>query len=245
MRKRRLIPSLVLSLVFWIVPVLNQAQSSPGELTFPGAEEQVPFLSIKEIYRVEPQYTEEARKSQLEGTVSLYVEVAPHGIAENIRVLRSLGLGLDEKAVEAVRQWRFEPATMGSELITAAAIVLVNFHLPVEARIPIWFGTQPKSGGEIYRVSPSGSIAAPRIISRVEPTYTQEARDAHRQGVVVLYAEITPEGRPENIQILRGLGMGMDEKAVETYRQWKFQPATKDGNPITVMLTVEMNFSLR
>ncbi|PYV82360.1 MAG: energy transducer TonB, partial [Acidobacteria bacterium] len=77
------------------------------------------------------------------------------------------------------------------------------------------------------------------------PTYTEQARDAHREGVVVLYIEITPEGRPQNIQILRRVGLGLDESAQESLRQWTFKPATKDGKPVTAMLTVEVNFSVR
>src|SRR5207247_39284 len=95
----------------------------------------MPFLPVKELLTVEPNYTEEARKAQLEGTVALYVEVPPYGIAENVRVLRSLGMGLEEKAVEAVRQWRFEPATRDGELVTAATIVLVDFHLPADVKM--------------------------------------------------------------------------------------------------------------
>ena len=89
----------------WVpVAALSWAPSASVEFTFPDANEQIPFLDAKETFTVEPQYTEEARKAQLEGTVALYVEVAPYGAAENIRVLRRLGMGLDEKAVEAVRQ---------------------------------------------------------------------------------------------------------------------------------------------
>src|SRR5207244_10159807 len=80
----------------------GQAPPSPAEFPFPEASEQIPFLPVKEFFRVEPKYTEEARQAQLEGTVALYVEVPPYGIAENVRVLRSLGMGLEEKAVEAV-----------------------------------------------------------------------------------------------------------------------------------------------
>ena len=61
------------------------------------------------LYKVEPEYSEEARKAKYQGTVVLYVEVDTSGKARNLRVLRSLGLGLDEKAIEAVQKWRFRP----------------------------------------------------------------------------------------------------------------------------------------
>ena len=223
----------------------GQAPPSPAEFSFPDASEQIPFLPVKEFFRVEPKYTEEARQAQLEGTVALYVEVPPYGIAENVRVLRSLGLGLEEKAVEAVRQWRFEPATRDGELVTAATIVLVDFHLPADVKMTMGLANKAMTAGQIYRVGPDSGVTSPEALSRVEPTYTEQGRDAHRQGVVVLYFEITSEGRPQNIQVLRSVGLGLDESAQESLRQWTYKPAMKDGKPVTVMLTVEVNFSVR
>ena len=213
----------------------GQAPPSPAEFPFPEASEQIPFLPVKEFFRVEPKYTEEARKAQLEGTVTLYVEVPPYGIAENVRVLRSLGMGLEEKAVEAVRQWRFEPATRDSELVTAATIVLVDFHLPADAKMTPRLANNAMTAGQIYRFGADSGVTSPEVLSRVEPTYTEQARAAHRQGVVVLYVEITSEGRPQNIQVLRGVGLGLDESAQESLRQWTYKPATKDDKPVTVV----------
>jgi TonB family protein len=223
----------------------GQASPSSAEFPFPEASEQIPFLPVKESFTVEPKYTEEARKAQLEGTVTLYVEVPPYGIAENVRVLRSLDMGLEEKAVEAVRQWRFEPATRDGQLVTAATIVLVDFHLPAEVKMTMGPANNAMTAGRIYRVGADSGVTSPKVLSRAEPTYTEQARDAHRDGVVVLYVEITSEGRPQNIQILRGVGLGLDESAQESLRQWTFKPAIKDGKPVTVMLMVEVNFSVR
>src|SRR5579871_6035500 len=61
------------------------------------------------LYKVEPEYSEEARKAKFQGTVVLYVEVDPSGHAINPKVIRSLGLGLDEKAIEAIKKWKFKP----------------------------------------------------------------------------------------------------------------------------------------
>ena len=65
------------------------------------------------LYKIEPEYSEEARNAKYQGTVMLYVEVYPDGKAHNMRVLHSLGLGLDEKAMEAVKKWRFKPGYEG------------------------------------------------------------------------------------------------------------------------------------
>ena len=81
------------------------------------------------IYKKEPEYSEDARKAKYQGTVTLYVEVGPDGKAHNIRVLHSLGLGLDEKAIEAVNQWKFKPGAKDGKAVWVAASVEVNFRL--------------------------------------------------------------------------------------------------------------------
>jgi len=81
------------------------------------------------LYKKEPEYSEEARKAKYQGTVVLYIEVDPSGRAINPRVLRSLGLGLDEKAMEAVRQWKFKPGYRDGKPVTVAAQIEVNFRL--------------------------------------------------------------------------------------------------------------------
>lgn len=81
------------------------------------------------IYRVEPEFSEEARKARLQGVVVLVGEVNEQGLVENVRVQRGLGLGLDEKAIEAVRQWRFQPGTVDGKPVRKPVLIEVNFHL--------------------------------------------------------------------------------------------------------------------
>jgi protein TonB len=81
------------------------------------------------LYKVEPEFSEEARKAKLQGVVELYAEVDTNGRLRNIRVTRGLGLGLDEKAMDAVRQWRFRPGYRNGRPVVASASIEVNFHL--------------------------------------------------------------------------------------------------------------------
>ena len=81
------------------------------------------------LFKKEAEYSEEARKAKYQGTVTLMVEVNPSGTATNLRVVRSLGLGLDEKAIEAVKQWRFKPATKDGQPVTVETQVEVRFRL--------------------------------------------------------------------------------------------------------------------
>ena len=223
--------------VFFLLASLGPALAQG--LTFPEYKQVVFSSQLNVVYQLEPQYTEEARQAGREGTVVLYVEVAPNGLAERIRVLRSLGFGLNENAVEAVQHWIFEPEFRNGTAVTAGTVVFVDFRLPVESR-----PSAKTTVSEVFRLGPSSGITPPRIISRVEPVYTEQARKAHLQGTIVLYVEVTPEGQLQNVQLLQGLGMGVDELAVERISQWRFEPATKEGKPVTVVILVEANFSL-
>jgi TonB family protein len=97
-------------------------------------------------------------------------------------------------------------------------------------------------GGGVYKVG--GGIAAPTAIQTPDPEYSEEARKAKYQGVVVLWLIVDQNGNPKQIKVQRPLGMGLDQKAIEAVQKWKFQPATKDGTPVAVQINVEVNFRL-
>ena len=81
------------------------------------------------LWKIEPEYTDEARRAKIQGTVVLRIEVDTRGQAQNITVRQSLGLGLDERAIAAVRRWRFRPGYRNGKPWTTAAMVQVNFRL--------------------------------------------------------------------------------------------------------------------
>ena len=97
-------------------------------------------------------------------------------------------------------------------------------------------------GGGVYRVG--GGVSAPRAIYDPDPEYSEEARKAKFQGTVLLWVVVGPDGRPHDIRVQRSLGMGLDEKAIEAVRQWKFQPSIRDGHPVAVEVNIEVNFRL-
>jgi len=97
-------------------------------------------------------------------------------------------------------------------------------------------------GGGPYRVG--GGVSAPRPIYTPDPEYSEEARKSKHQGVVVLWLVIGPDGLPQDIKVARRLGMGLDEKAIEAVRTWRFKPAEKDGRPVAVVMNVEVSFRL-
>jgi len=97
-------------------------------------------------------------------------------------------------------------------------------------------------GGGVYRVG--GGVTAPSLLYKKEPEYSEEARKAKYQGTVLLYVEVDSSGKATNIKVQRSLGLGLDEKAIEAVKQWKFKPGYKDGKPVTVAATIEVNFRL-
>jgi periplasmic protein TonB len=86
--------------------------------------------------------------------------------------------------------------------------------------------------------------AGPKIVRKVDPEYTREALDAKLQGDVVLSFVIAIDGMPVEIKVVRGLGSGLDEKAVECLQQWRFSPGVRNGEPVPMKASVEINFRL-
>jgi TonB family protein len=97
-------------------------------------------------------------------------------------------------------------------------------------------------GGGAYRVG--GGVTAPRILYAPDPEFSEEARKAKYQGTVVLWIVVGTDGRPRDIRVQRSLGMGLDEKAIESIRQWRFEPGRKDGIAVAVQVNIEVNFRL-
>ncbi len=97
-------------------------------------------------------------------------------------------------------------------------------------------------GGGVFR--PGGGVSPPRVIYQTDPEFSEEARKAKYQGTCVLGLVVDASGRPTNIRVLSALGMGLDEKAIESVKNWKFEPGHKDGHAVAVEIAVEVDFHL-
>jgi len=89
-----------------------------------------------------------------------------------------------------------------------------------------------------------GGVSAPRALYDPDPEYSEEARLAKYQGTVMLWVVVGTDGRAREIRVQRSLGMGLDEKAIEAIRSWRFQPGMKDGVPVAVQVNIEVAFHL-
>jgi len=98
------------------------------------------------------------------------------------------------------------------------------------------------TGGGIFRVG--AGVSPPRVIYQPEPEFSEEARKAKFQGICTLALVVGVDGRPSQIRVQSSLGMGLDEKAIEAVKNWKFEPAMKDGHAVPVAIAVEVDFHL-
>lgn len=107
-------------------------------------------------------------------------------------------------------------------------------------------GAGPGSGGGYGGgvMSVGGGVSAPVVIHSVEPEFTAEARAANFQGSVSIQLIVDGQGNPQNVHVVRRLGMGLDEKAVAAVRQYRFRPAMYEGHPVAVQLVIDVDFHL-
>lgn len=98
-------------------------------------------------------------------------------------------------------------------------------------------------GGGTYRAGMNG-VSTPQVIYQVDADFSEEARKAKFQGEVIVSLVVDAAGHPQNVKVPRPIGMGLDEKAVEAVRQYRFKPATKNGQPVAVLMNVAVNFQI-
>ena len=103
-------------------------------------------------------------------------------------------------------------------------------------------GSGGNMGGGAYRIG--GGVSPPQVIFKVEPEYSEEARKAKFQGTVVLFVVVDEKGNPRDLKVIRPLGLGLDQKAIEAVEKWRFKPGMKDGRAVPVQATIEVNFRL-
>jgi protein TonB len=98
------------------------------------------------------------------------------------------------------------------------------------------------TGGGVFRVG--GGVSKPRLVYAPDPEYSEEARKAKFMGTCTLSLIVGADGRARDIQVSRSVGLGLDEKAIEAVKTWKFDPAMKDGKPVAVAIAIEVTFHL-
>jgi len=135
-----------------------------------------------------------------------------------------------------------------------AAVTEIDEHLAVimqydgnyvAQRLPVVLRMVLRSeGARTTAVVRVGGGASPVPIVRVEPEYSEEARRAKWQGTVLLQVTVDENGVPQDIKVIRPLGMGLDQNAVDAVQKWRFKPMLLNGKPVSVSANIEINFRL-
>jgi protein TonB len=103
-------------------------------------------------------------------------------------------------------------------------------------------GSGGNTGGGVYSVG--GGVSQPKVLISADPEFSEEARKAKFSGNVLVYFIVDENGTPTHVRVVRGVGMGLDEKAVDAVRQYKFKPGMKDGKAVKVEMAIEVNFQI-
>jgi TonB family protein len=180
------------------------------------------------IQKTEPRYSDEALKAKLVGTVVLKCVVEADGKPRNFQVLHSLGMGLDENAIDAASGWRFDPGTKGGQPVNTAATIQVNFRL---------LEKDPKRKWHLARVefySPPGA-GRPKVEKAVAPHVS--GGSSHATTTVAF--DVDEHGVPVNLRVEKTSDDDWARNVSAALSKWKFTPAQKDFAPISIPCTME------
>jgi TonB family protein len=185
------------------------------------------------LFKPDPEYSEVARKARLRGTVTLQLIVDSLGGTRDIRVLRSLGLGLDEKAVDAVRSWRFRPGYRNGEAVAVKATVQVKFNF-----------LEPPHGWQVTRVGfnvPPGAMI-PELIDLLMPKSHSYKNSNNAQPILMF--EVDQSGTPQHLQVIGAADSAMIEDLIKAAQAWHFAPAPaqQDGTFISASASFEFSW---
>jgi TonB family protein len=197
------------------------------------------------LHSVEAEFSDYARKNGICGATLIGLIVDANGLPQNIHVVRSLEPSLDEKAMDAIRQYRFKPAMKDGKIPVPVQITVeVDFRLYKKG--PGNDGCSTEFPAPVHPAFGGGHLVDPPVlISSVQPLYTDEARKNHITGTCTLQVTIDANGVPQNVRVVNGLDPGLDANAIEAVKQWRYKPATEKGVAVPFDSTVDVNFRLR
>lgn len=214
--------------------------------------------------RVPPVYPPLARQARIQGTVNLNVVVDQDGNVQDISLISGHPM-LVPAAIEAVKQWKYQPYLVNGVPLNVETQVQVNFSLsnnpsPEQPAANGAVGNAPGGmlGSVLASVPPAQSprIATPQrirvssgvsqglLVKKVAPLYPSDARDQNIQGTVLLQATIDREGNVSSLQLISGHPL-LAPAAIEAVKQWKYRPYYLSGNPLEVETQIQVNFTLK
>jgi TonB family protein len=191
------------------------------------------------VSKVNPIYPPDAKADHVQGAVVLEAQISKTGTIKGLRVVSGPD-PLRVSAIDAVRQWIFEPYLLNGEPTEVETTITINYRLddPSDSQSQ----NEEPANAAITPRKIGGSVTAPVVTYSVDPEYTEEARQARVSGTVLVRLWVDVQGNPTHVRVIRGIGQGLDEKAVEAVKQYRFKPAMEDGKPVLVELNIEVSF---
>jgi TonB family protein len=197
-----------------------------------------PSINTQPIQKADPEYTEEALLAELEGTVLLEGLIDEEGFARNLQVTQPLGLGLDEKAIEAVKQWRFAPNVIPLKVTT---VIPVDFRLGKKRSrwhlIQVQFDAPPRASRPLFASAPYP------IGAGIGPEALEEGSvlaAVGRLATAKIRFDVDEQGVPVDFEVINSSLPVWGTEATGLVSQWRFTPGMTNGIPIPGSCTVEL-----
>jgi len=162
------------------------------------------------VAKTEPEYTEEARRAGVNATILLRLVVNEGGVPEEVQVVRGAGFGLDEKAVETVQSWRFDPGTKQGQPSRTPIHVEVSFNLMDKDH-------QRQHASLIFTLPPD--TARPELIEGVVPANPDAAAD----GLLRVHLTVSRDGKVENLDVIETTDQEWAKQALRKMKKWRFR----------------------
>lgn len=246
-------PSLLFLLCMTLLASAQETPSKPAEVD-PDA---VQGLLIR---KVAPVYPPLARQARIQGTVVLNIVINKSGEVSDLKLFSGHPM-LAPAAVQAVKQWRYRPYEKDGEPVEIQTTVQVNFKIadnpptgvagdapgipqPAQTLTGQVHVCEPTdSGSQPTRVRVSAGVMRTLILSKAQPEYPADAKDAHIEGTVLLDVEISRSGSVCDIALISGHPL-LAPAAVDAVRQWTYRPYLLNGQPVEVETQVQVHFQL-
>jgi len=191
----------------------------------------------------------DAAADAVEGESTLSLVVGADGTPTKIQVVHSHGAAFDAAATDAIKKSRFQPGTIDGTPVPVRVYARTRFFDDMRPAFPrIFLRTGPAAG--FSQFAPNSPIrlrqgdTPPKLVTSTDAEFSDEARRQGIQGVVMVSLLVNEEGVPIDLSITKGMGHGLDEKALEAVSQYRFKPAMRGGVPVEARIAVEVSFRL-
>ena len=194
--------------------------------------------SLKLAHETLPEYPKEARKHKIQGPVKLRLKVAADGTVSQVAVVSGKP-ELVEVASSSAATRKYEPLTQAADFQLTTVV-----YFALTGAGPLTFSIDDPPDDLQFANGMDSGVTAPVLMQGLDPEYTDQARRDWKQGTCVLSAVVGKDGQTYNITPLVKLGDGLDERAIEAVKKWKFKAATKNRQPVSFLVVVDVVFRL-